>query len=170
MACSAVNRYVVREATADDLAAILTIYNYYVETSTATFDQEPQSLEQRMHWFESHGQQYPVLVAELNGDVVGWASISPFSERAAYRLTVESSVYVHRHHTGCGVGTLLMCELIARARQLGYHCMVARVAADNERSLRLHEKLGFKTIGIMKEVGYKFNRWIDVAIMMLLLD
>jgi L-amino acid N-acyltransferase YncA len=161
------DQFAVRDATVLDLPAIVKVYNYYVETSTATFDEEPQTLEQRLEWFERHGDRYPVLVAELNGVVVGWASISPFSERPAYRLTVESSVYVHFQHIGRGFGTKLMTELIARAKSLGYHCMVARIADGNEDSIRLHEKLGFRRVGTMEEVGYKFGRWLNVAIMML---
>lgn len=161
------DQFVVRDATVQDLPAVVRVYNHYVETSTATFDEEPQTLEQRLEWLKRHGNRYPVLVAELNGVVVGWASISPFSERPGYRLTVESSVYVHFQHTGRGFGTRLMTDLIARANSLGYHCMVARIADGNEGSIRLHEKLSFRRVGTMEEVGYKFGQWLDVAIMML---
>jgi L-amino acid N-acyltransferase YncA len=164
------DRCVIRDASDEDLPAIVKIYNHYVETSTATFDEEPQSLDQRREWFRRHGCSYPVLVAELNGVVVGWAAISPFSDRPAYRLTVEDSVYVHSEFTGRGVGSQLMQALISRAQALNYHCIVARIAEENEGSVRLHERFGFRKVGTMEEVGYKFGHWLNVTIMMLSLD
>jgi L-amino acid N-acyltransferase YncA len=164
------DRCVIRDASEEDLPAIVKIYNYYVETSTATFDEEPQSLDQRREWFRRHGDCYPVLVAELNGVVVGWAAISPFSDRPAYRLTVEDSVYVHSEFTGRGVGSQLMRALISRAQSLGYHCIVARIAEENEGSVHLHRKFGYREIGTMEEVGYKFGHWLNVTIMMLSLN
>ena len=164
------DRCVIRDASEEDLPVIVKIYNHYVETSTATFDEEPQSLEQRREWFRRHGDRYPVLAAELNGVVVGWAAISPFSDRPAYRLTVEDSVYVHSELTGRGVGSQLLQELIARARRLDYHRIVARIAEENEGSVRLHRRFGFKEVGTMEEVGYKFGHWLNVTIMMLPLN
>jgi phosphinothricin acetyltransferase len=157
--------YRMRPATRGDLPAILAIYNYAVRHLPATFEVEERSAEAQEAWFAAHDDRHPVLVAEDDRHVVGWAALSPFSERVAYARTVENSVYVHRDHWGRGVGTLLMGALMQEARVAGHHVVVARIVGDNAASIRLHARFGFTTVGTLHEVGWKFGRWHDVLIM-----
>jgi L-amino acid N-acyltransferase YncA len=122
-----------------DLPALLDIYNHVVKTSHATFELVTQTLLQRKKWLWEHRGRYPIIIAETRGRVVGYAIISKFRERPAYSKTGESSVYVHPDFQGKGVGTLLMKETVARARELGYHTIIAGIALPNEASVRLHE-------------------------------
>ena len=156
----------LRPATEADLAAINAIYNFYVRTSTATFDLEKVSLEERRQWFQRHRERYPVLVAEAAGEVVGWCSASPFHLRPGYRQTVEDSVYLQDAWRGRGVGRLLLAALLREVVRLGYHSVMALIGdSANEASVRLHANLGFRQVGIEREVGYKFDRWLDVVLM-----
>jgi L-amino acid N-acyltransferase len=160
----------VRDARTGDLPTLLEIYNDVVLTSPATFDLEPQTLRQRKKWFSEHGPRHPVVVAESQGRVIGYASLSQFRDKPGYSRSVEDSVYVGRGHRGRGVGKLLMKEIIARAVKLGYHTMVAGVVPPNHASVRLHEGLGFTLVGNFKEVGFKFSRWQDVNFYQLVLS
>ena len=156
----------LRPATQADLAAINEIYNFYVRTSTATFDLEEVRPEERRQWFDQHGERYPVLVAEAAGAVVGWCSASPFRLRPGYRHTVEDSVYLQDTWRGRGVGRLLLAALLREVERLGYHSVMALIGdSANEASVRLHASLGFRQVGIEQEVGYKFGRWLDVVLM-----
>jgi L-amino acid N-acyltransferase len=159
----------VRPAGEADLPRILEIYNHEVTSSTATYDTEPRTEEEHRRWFHHHGPAYPVLVAEREGLVCGWASLSPWSDRLAYCKSVEVSVYVAGECRRSGVGRTLLEALITAARERGHHALLSRISADNEPSIRLHEVLGFDTVGTLKEVGVKFGRLLDVAIMELLL-
>lgn len=141
------------------------IYNPFVRESTATFDLVPRSLEDQRRWIEDRSGARFVLVAENDGEVCGFASISQYRDRAAYATTVEDSVYVASDHHGVGVGTLLLNELIASARTHGFHTMIARIVADHEASIALHHSCGFEVVGHEHEVGRKFGRWLDVIIM-----
>lgn len=152
----------VRDAHVDDLQYLLSIYNHAVVNTSATFDLEPQTLEQRREWFDHHGDRYPLLVAEDERGVLGYACISPYRTKAAYARTVESSVYVDPRHHGQGIGTVLMEELLRRTAQLAYHAVMAGVVGGNEGSARLHQKVGFQHVGCFKEVGFKFGQWHDV--------
>lgn len=152
----------IREAIQHDLPALLDIYNYVVRTSPATFDLEEQSLEQRQKWFAKFNDRYPLLVAEEKDTVVGYASLSTFREKEAYRQTAESSVYVHHDHSGKGIGKLLMTELIQRAKHLQFHTLVAGITSGNESSVQLHTRLGFQPVGVFREVGFKFGSFQDV--------
>jgi phosphinothricin acetyltransferase len=158
----------LRAATEKDLASILDIYNEAVLNTTATFDTEPRSLEKQRAWFFSHKKIHPVLVAEDNGTVLGWASLSPWSDRCAYDTTVEISVYIHKDHRGRGLGSRLLEEVIRLGKNLEIHTVLSRITQGNETSIHIHERCGFKTIGVMKEVGYKFNRFLDVHMMQLI--
>jgi phosphinothricin acetyltransferase len=162
----------IRPADARDLGAINAIYNYYVLHSTATYQTEPATAEERAAWFAGHGPLHPVLVAEQTpaGGVVGWASLSPFHPRAAYRQTAETSVYVQHGQQRRGVGRALMEELIRQAETLGYHALIGGVSADQTASVGLHSALGFVEVGRLREVGYKFGRWLDVVYMERLLS
>lgn len=156
---------VIRSAAAGDLEAINDIYNHYVLHSTCTFQTEPEPIEGRRAWFEKRGPQHPVVVAEENGAVIGWGSLSVFNTRCAYRTTVEDSVYLRHDLLGRGIGKLVLSDLIARAERLGHHCIMALMAADQPASHALHARLGFGEVGRLREVGYKFERWIDVIYM-----
>jgi len=159
----------VRDSRRSDLPALLEIYNNVVKTSHATFDLDPQTMAQRKTWFSGHGGRYPLVVAETRGQITGYASLSKFRDKPAYSKTGESSVYVHKAFQRKGVGTLLMKEIVARAKKFGYHTIIAGIALPNDASLRLHERLGFEYVGSFKEVGFKFGRWRDVTFYQLLL-
>lgn len=160
----------LRTATEADLAAINDIYNHYVLHSTCTYQEEPEPLEGRQQWFRHHGKQHPIIVAVADGKVVGWGSLSAYHERSAYRRTVENSVYVHHEQHRRGIGALLLRELIQRARQLGHHAIIAGIDAEQTASVAIHTKFGFQKVGHLKQIGYKFNRWLDVIYMELILD
>ncbi|MFO1513421.1 MAG: N-acetyltransferase family protein [Verrucomicrobiota bacterium] len=159
----------LRSATEADLVAINDIYNYYVQHSTCTYQEEPEPIESRRQWFCHHGGQHPVTVAELKGRVVGWGSLSPYHARSAYRRTVENSVYVHHEHHRCGIGSLLLSDLIARARALSHHAIIAGIDAEQTASVALHTQFHFAKVGCLKQVGFKFGRWLDVIYLELLL-
>ncbi|SHE39764.1 phosphinothricin acetyltransferase [Caldanaerobius fijiensis DSM 17918] len=160
---------VIRRAKIEDVPWIMEIYNEAILSSFATFDVEPKTLEDRKEWFLSHGDDYPIFVAELNGNIVGWASISRFRDRYAYRYTVEDSIYIKKDYRGMGIGTELLKTLINAAKELGYHTIVGVISSQNVESINLHKKLGFEITGVCKEVGYKFDQWIDVIYMQIML-
>jgi phosphinothricin acetyltransferase len=155
----------MRLATPADLPAINAIYNHYVIHSTCTYQTEPATADERKAWFDAHGSAYPVTVIEDAGEVIGWGSLSKFHQRSAYRPTVENSVYVRHDRLARGIGKLLLEDLIRRAEKQGYHSIMALISADQEASVRLHARFGFITVGNLKEVGRKFDRWLDVVYM-----
>ncbi len=155
----------IRAATAGDLPSINEIYNHYVLHSTCTYQEDPETMQAREAWFGAHGEMHPITVAIVDGDVVGWGSLSPFHERSAYRRTVENAVYVRHTEHRRGVGRILLQDLIDRATALGHHTIIAGVDAEQTASIALHEKLGFTRAAHLKEVGYKFGRWLDVICM-----
>ena len=158
----------IRPARAVDAQAISRIYNDAVLSTTATYDYEPEPLSRRVAWMEDHGAAgLPVLVAEDSGELLGWSSLSPFHRRPGFRFTVENSVYVDAPHRGCGVGRALLGALIPEAERLGLRSIIAAVDASNETSLRLHRAFGFVEVGRFPAVGFKFDRWLDVAYLQL---
>ncbi|HEY3368383.1 MAG TPA: GNAT family N-acetyltransferase [Symbiobacteriaceae bacterium] len=159
----------VRAARPEDLPRLLEIYNHAVVTTTATFDLVEQTLDQRREWFSHYGEDYPLLVAELDGQVVGYASLSPYRVKPAYANTVESSVYVDHRCRGQGIGGALMRPLLKRAAELGYHTVVAGIVGGNTPSLRVHEKLGYQPVGCLREVGRKFDAWHDIHLYQIML-
>ena len=163
----------LRPAVIQDAAAICAIYNREVGGYTSTFDLVPRSLEDQVRWIAARSGAFSAIVAvdpSGGGDhVVGFASLSPYKDRAAYSTTVEDSVYVARDFGGRGVGTLLLRRLVDVARESGFHAMMARIESSGAASRALHAKCGFRLVGIEREVGRKFNRWLDVAVMQLLL-
>jgi L-amino acid N-acyltransferase YncA len=163
-------RPTLRLATEADLPAINLIYNYYVIHSTCTYQTEPATADERAAWFAAHGHEYPITVVEENGEVIGWGSLSRFHARAAYRPTVENSVYLRHDHLGRGVGRMVLEDLIQRARGLGYHSIIAGISADQEPSVKLHARAGFAKVGHLREVGWKFERRLDVVYMQLPLE
>jgi phosphinothricin acetyltransferase len=157
-------------ATLADAEALRTIYNLEVTTSTVTFDLVPRTLAQQEEWLAKRSGAHAVLVAEDEGEVVGFASLSPYRDRAAYSTTVEDSVYVSRDHQGRGVGKLLLGDLIDVARTHGFHAVMARIVGGHEASIGLHTSLGFRVVGVEREVGRKFNQWLDVVLMQRMLS
>lgn len=161
---------VIRRANLADVEAITGIYNEAILTTTATFDTEPKSVDERTQWLQSHDERHPVLVAEANGSVVGWASLTQWSERKAYDETAETSFYVQASHRGRGIGRKLKSAIIEEARRLHFHTLIARIAEGSQESIHLNESAGFVHVGTLKEVGRKFGRLLDVHIMQLMLD
>jgi phosphinothricin acetyltransferase len=159
----------IRLATAGDLAAINEIYNYYVASSTCTYQKDPSTPQERTQWLADHDAQHPITVAELDGAVVGWACLSNFRGRWGYRHTVEDSVYVRDGWHRRGLGRTLLLDLIERARALGHHTIIAGISADQGGSVVLHEQAGFVRVGCLREVGHKFGGWLDVVFLQLML-
>lgn len=160
----------IRPAELSDAEAIAEIYNLEVLEGTATFDLTPRSLADQRTWLIERSGAHAVLVAtEENGMLAGFASLSPFRARPAYSTTVESSVYVSRTHRRQGIAQLLMIDLIATAQSHGFHSIIARIADSQEASLALHENMGFELVGVEREIGRKFGRWLDVSVMQVLL-
>jgi phosphinothricin acetyltransferase len=153
----------VRLAIPSDAEAIRAIYNVEVAESTNTFDLVPRTLEQQHAWLTDHAGAHPAIVAVTDGGVVGYGSLSPYKERPAYATTVEDSLFVHRDHRGQGVGRRLLDELVRLAGDHGFHAVIARIVGDNAASIRVHEACGFQLVGVEKEVGRKFGRWLDVV-------
>jgi phosphinothricin acetyltransferase len=160
----------IRPAVAADLPALTAIYNEAILNTTATFDTEPKSLSERTEWFGMHDAGHPILVAILDGAVVGWSSLSRWSDRCAYDATAETSFYVDAGFRGRGLGRQLKQATIEEARKLGFHTLIARVAEGSLESLHLNESVGFVHVGTLKEVGRKFGRLLDVHILQLMLN
>lgn len=156
----------VRDATEADLSIIMEIYNDAVANTTAIWNEVLVDLQNRKEWFAARkARGFPVLAAEMNGQVVGYASYGDWRAFDGYRHTVEHSVYVHCEARGGGIGRLLMQELVSRAASNGVHVMIAAIESENAASIRLHEKLGFHIAGKFSEVGTKFGRWLDLTCM-----
>jgi L-amino acid N-acyltransferase len=156
----------VRLANGDDAEAIRGIYNREVTGSTVTFDLVPRSLADQRTWLEAHAGAHPAVVAEDDGgDVVGFGSLSPYRSRPAYSTSVEDSVYVRHDQRGAGVGKVVLAELVRLAEVHGFHAVFARIVGGHEASIALHRGCGFALVGIEREVGRKFGRWLDVALM-----
>jgi L-amino acid N-acyltransferase len=155
-----------------DIAAILEIYKDAVLNTTASWDYEPATLEQRMQWFQQHQQQgFPVLVARnVTNRVVGWGALSKFREKIGYQYTVEHSVYVAPDWRGQGIGRVVVQALIAQAQQMGKHVIIGGVETSNEASLRLHQSLGFEEVAHFRQVAYKFDRWLDIVFLQKMLE
>ena len=160
----------VRKATFEDLEAITEIYNDAIQKTVATFDTEPKSLEEQKAWFSHHDEKNPIIVAEEDDSIVGWASLSRWSDRCAYSDTAEISLYVRESHRGKGIGRKLINEIIDEGKRAHLHTVIARISEGNSMSIHLHESVGFRHIGVMKEVGRKFGRLIDVNLMQLVYD
>ncbi|MFE3292784.1 GNAT family N-acetyltransferase [Rhodococcus sp. NPDC059234] len=160
----------IRDARPDDLPGILEIHNEAVRNTTAIWDEEPVDIDDRRAWLDGREQAgFPVLVAVDGDRVAGYASYGVWRAKSGYRHTVENSVYVHVDHHRKGIASGLMAELIERARRGGIHVMVASIESSNSTSIALHERFGFRTVGVMPEVGIKFGRWLDMTFMQLTL-
>jgi phosphinothricin acetyltransferase len=162
---------VIHPATRVDLPAILAIYNDAVLNTTASYDLEPSTLEERTAWFEAHERKgFPVIVAEVGGVVAAFGSYGTFREKPGYRYTVEHTVYVAPEYRRMGLGRAVVAELITLARAASLHAMIGGIDAANEGSLHFHRALGFVEAGRLHEVGHKFDQWLDIIFMELLLD
>lgn len=160
----------LRIATEKDLPAMLEIYNEVIENTTAVYDYQPHTLEMRRQWLETKQEQgIPVWMAEENGKMLGFGSFGPFRAWAAYQYTVENSVYVAAEARGKGVGSLLLPVIMNEARKAGMHTMIAGIDASNDASIRLHQKFGFEQVALFREVGWKFNRWLDLVFLQVML-
>jgi phosphinothricin acetyltransferase len=156
----------IRRAEQSDLPALLDIYNHYVLNSAATFDIEPRTLDQRQEWFAqfSPSGKYRCFSAVMDGAVVGWASSARFKERAAYDTTIETSIYLAPHAAGRGLGRALYTALFDALAREDIHRIFGGVTLPNEASVRLHEGMGFRRVGVQPEVGRKFGRFWDVGL------
>lgn len=160
----------IREATMQDSPAIAAIYNWYIENSTITFEEEavePGDMAQRMVVAD---QSRPWLVLEIDGEILGFACAELWRQRSAYRFARETSIYVHEQHFGKGYGRQLYEQLINELRQTPIHVVIAGIALPNDRSIELHKKLGFEKVGQFSEVGKKFGEYLDVSYWQLILD
>jgi L-amino acid N-acyltransferase YncA len=162
---------IIREAQESDLKEILSIYNDAVTNSTAVYEYEPRSLNAHLQWFQNKRKsEYPVLVAEVQAHVIEFGSYGSFRAWPAYSQTVESSVYIESRYRGKHIGRRLMVDLIERAKQQKYHTMIAGIDATNTASIKLHKNLGFIQTAYMHEVGWKFDRWLDLIFMQLIIN
>jgi L-amino acid N-acyltransferase YncA len=162
---------ILRDALESDLPAILEIYNDIILTTTAIYSEEPHTLQMRLDWFNERKQAgFPVIVAEQNGVLVGFATYGKFRVWPCYRFTVEHSLYVHRDNRGQGISKILLQEIVSLAKSAGMHALIAGVDSENDISLQLHLKFGFTQVARFKEVGFKFNRWLDLIFLEMILE
>jgi L-amino acid N-acyltransferase len=161
----------IRDASANDVPGILAIYNDVIATSTAVYREDPATLDDRQQWFDARRTQgYPVLVATDDSGIVGFASYGDFRTWPGYRFSVEHTVHIRADYRGRGAGTSLMHALIQRAVAQDKHVIIGGVDADNESSLRFHERLGFVRVAHLRQVGFKFGRWLDLVFVQRILD
>jgi phosphinothricin acetyltransferase len=158
-----------RDAAIEDLPKLLDIYNWAVENTTASFDLTSQTLEQRKVWFSHYGGKHPLIVAEMDGVVVGYASLSEFRQKEGYATTAEVSVYVDPDYHRRGIGKALLAEIISLGRKKGYHCIMAGITGGNDVSVKMHQSFGFTYCGNFKEVARKFDKWQDCLFYQLIL-
>lgn len=170
LSAAVANGVCIRPATEADLPQILDIYNHVILHTTAVYNYDPHTLEMRQAWFAEKQQKgLPVFVAEERGEIAGFSTYGPFRAWQAYQYTVENSVYVKDGHRGKGIARLLMQPVIDAAKAAGMHTIVAGIDATNKASIHLHQQFGFTEVACFKEVGYKFDRWLDLAFMQLML-
>jgi phosphinothricin acetyltransferase len=155
----------IRKAIYTDVPAITGIYNEAILTTTATFDTEPKTTAAQRKWFKTHGPKNPILVAVEGGKIIGWASLSEYSDRCAYSGTAELSVYVKEKFRNRGIGRKLMQAVLEEGKKAGLHTVISRIAGGNDVSIHLHRQFDFADIGTMKEVGNKFGQLLDVSLM-----
>ena len=161
---------ILRPANLDDLEPIRGIYNEAILNTVATFDTVPRSLADLRSWYQQHMPRYPILVAELEGNVVGWASLSRWSDRPAYDGTAEISVYVDSGHREKKIGGALLEAIVEAGRKGGFHNLVSRIVQGSDVSVHLHDRTGFAHVGVLREAGCKFGKVLDVTIMQKILE
>lgn len=158
----------IRNAIKEDVPDILDILNEAIANTTAVYDYQPRTLEMQIDWFAKKQEaNMPVLVVMEGGKVIGFGSYSVFRPWEGYKYSAEHSIYIDSKHRGKGLGKRMLIELIQLAKDNGMHCMIAGIDSENTVSIELHKKVGFKEVGQFKEVGYKFNRWLDAVFMQL---
>ena len=156
----------IRNATINDLNAINEIYNYYVLNSTSTAQEVLNNLSERTEWYNVLiAKRLPIIVAEINSEIVGWGSLCMFNERSAYRFCVEDSIYIDKTHLCRSIGSLIMQELIKRAKESGFKTIIAKICSEQQSSIKFHEKYGFRKVGLLENVMFKFNRNESICIM-----
>ena len=161
----------IRDAAEDDLQAILDIYNEVILNTTAVYSEKPHTLQMRTDWYRDRvNNNFPVFVADAGGQVAGFSSFGHFRVWPCYRYTVEVSVYVEQSFRGKGISKKLLGALVNRAMQMNIHAIIAGISADNEISVKLHQAFGFTEVAHFKEVGYKFNRWLDLKFFELIIE
>lgn len=161
----------IRSAGEHDLPAILDIYNDVIVNTTAVYSEKPHTMQMRKDWYADRvSHNFPVYVAEVDGNIAGFSSFGHFRVWPCYRYTVEVSVYVEKLFRGRGISKLLLQALINRAAGMNIHAIIAGISADNEISITLHQSFGFKEVAHFKEVGYKFDRWLDLKFLELLIE
>lgn len=161
----------IRDAAEKDLPAILAIYNQVVADTTAIYEDTPTTPEQRLSWFKARqAAKFPVLVADIGGEVAGFSSYGDWRARWGYRFTVEHSVHVRQDWRSRGVGKALVEALLPYAQAGGVHAMIGAIDAENRSSIRFHERLGFREAGRYPEVAFKFGRWLDLVTMQRFID
>jgi phosphinothricin acetyltransferase len=169
MSSSPGQTFTIRPATREDMPAVVGIYNWAINQTFATIDSEPLSAEEAEEWWDAHARQRTVtLVADEDGDVIGWARLLPWRQRGFE--VVEDLVYVDPLYQRRGVGRKLLGRLVEEAARSGCHTIVASVAADNRSGLRLHQSLGFEVVGTLRHAAYKFSRWMDITLVQRSLD
>lgn len=161
----------IRPAIQTDLPQILEIYNDIIVNTTAVYDYKPHTLEMRTLWFTQRAEQgFPIFVAEEGNSILGFSSFGTFRPWAAFKYSVENSVYVAPPARGKGISKLLLEALVQKAKELNIHTIIAGIDATNEVSIRLHQGFGFEKAGIIQQAGYKFGRWLDLLFMQLILE
>ena len=155
----------IRAAKLDDLQDITEIYNYAINKTVATFDTKQKSIDEQREWFEKHGSKNPIIVAEDDEGVVGWAALTQYSTKRAYSDTAEISLYVKEEYQGKGVGKKLIKAIVDEGEKSGLHALIARITEGNKTSIYLHKSVGFTHVGVLKEVGFKFGKVLDVYLM-----
>jgi phosphinothricin acetyltransferase len=161
----------IRDAKEKDIEKINEIYNKAIKNLTVTFETGPLSLEEQAKWYKKHKEEdYPIIVAEKNEEVLGWASLSKWSEKEGYKYTVENSVYVDSKNRNKGIGKKLLEKLISKAHKREFKNIIALITEGNEVSIILHERFDFEKVGTLNKVGYKFDKFIDVDLFQLRLD
>jgi L-amino acid N-acyltransferase YncA len=160
----------IRKAEIRDLRAITEIYNEAVLHTTATFDTTTKTVEEQRVWYDKHGGKFPILVAEEDSKIVGWASLSQWSDRCAYSDTAEGSIYVKENQQHKGIGRTLSETILKTGKDAKLHTVILRIAEGNEASMKLAKSLGFINVGTMKEVGKKFGKLLDVYILQMIFD
>ncbi len=154
-----------RPVSLDDLEVTRKIYNYAVTSTLATLDLEPRTIGQQERWINDHQGIYTAIAALADGEFAGFASLSPYRPRPGYSSTVEDSIYLDPSYWRMGIGKLLLAELLSVAKDLGFHSCIANIVADHHASVALHQRLGFRLVGVQEEIGRKFGRWVDLAIL-----
>ncbi|KYK22205.1 GCN5 family acetyltransferase [Thermoplasmatales archaeon SG8-52-2] len=155
----------IRTASIKDIDEITNIYNEAIKKTVATFDTEEKTIAERKKWFKEHGKNNPLIVAEEENIILGWAALSKYSTRCAYSDTAEISLYVKEEYQNKGIGKRLLEKIIKEGKQAGLHVIIARITEGNKKSIYLHKSVGFEHVGIMKEVGRKFGKILDVYLM-----